>query len=186
MRRGIPASDRDRDVRRAGGVLEGTDPRRDERGGRGRGVRPHRYDAVRELAHAHPDVARHLGDIPSVDDEHGGVSERRRHFAEHLGQQMHHPWRVAPHLAQTIEVEVIAIHSRIDDRARTAERRELVRELPAKSTVATVWERLATEFPAIAPYAASMSCAVNADYARLATEVHDGDEIAFLPPVSGG
>jgi len=63
---------------------------------------------------------------------------------------------------------------------------ELVRDLPPQSTVATVWERLATEFPAIAPYAASMSCAVNADYARLTTAVHDGDEIAFLPPVSGG
>jgi molybdopterin converting factor subunit 1 len=63
---------------------------------------------------------------------------------------------------------------------------ELVRDLPAQSTVATVWERLAAEFPAVAPYAASMSCAVNADYARLTTVVRDGDEIAFLPPVSGG
>ena len=63
---------------------------------------------------------------------------------------------------------------------------ELVRDMPAQSTVATVWDRLAAEFPAIAPYAASMSCAVNADYARLTTTVRDGDEIAFLPPVSGG
>ena len=63
---------------------------------------------------------------------------------------------------------------------------ELVRDMPAQSTVATVWDRLAVEFPAIAPYAASMSCAVNADYARLTTTVRDGDEIAFLPPVSGG
>jgi len=63
---------------------------------------------------------------------------------------------------------------------------ELVRDLPAPSTVATVWDQLAAEFPAVAPYAASMSCAVNADYARLTTVVRDGDEIAFLPPVSGG
>ena len=27
---------------------------------------------------------------------------------------------------------------------------------------------------------------LNADYARMDAEVHDGDEIAFLPPVSGG
>ena len=45
---------------------------------------------------------------------------------------------------------------------------------------------LAEEYPAIAPYAESMSCAVNADYARMTTTVGDGDEIAFLPPVSGG
>ena len=31
-----------------------------------------------------------------------------------------------------------------------------------------------------------MSCAVNADYARMTTAVRDGDEVAFLPPVSGG
>ena len=61
-----------------------------------------------------------------------------------------------------------------------------MRDLPAQSTVATVWDHLAAEFPAVAPYAASMSCAVNADYARLTTAVRDGDEIAFLPPVSGG
>jgi len=27
---------------------------------------------------------------------------------------------------------------------------------------------------------------VNAEYARLSTGLNDGDEVAFLPPVSGG
>jgi molybdopterin converting factor subunit 1 len=63
---------------------------------------------------------------------------------------------------------------------------ELVRELPQGATVRTVWESLLAEHPAIAPYADSLSCAVNADYARMNTAVSDGDEIAFLPPVSGG
>ena len=63
---------------------------------------------------------------------------------------------------------------------------ELVREAPAGATVRTVWEGLAAEFPDLAPYAESLSCAVNADYARMTTAVDDGDEIAFLPPVSGG
>jgi molybdopterin converting factor subunit 1 len=63
---------------------------------------------------------------------------------------------------------------------------ELDREVPAGATVRTVWDALVREYPQIAPYAESMSCAVNIDYARMTTAVSDGDEVAFLPPVSGG
>jgi molybdopterin converting factor subunit 1 len=57
---------------------------------------------------------------------------------------------------------------------------------PPADTVAEVWEALVAEWPALAPYAGSLSCAVNAQYARMTTAVSDGDEVAFLPPVSGG
>lgn len=63
---------------------------------------------------------------------------------------------------------------------------ELRREISHDETVDGVWQGLVRDYPAIAPYAASMSCAVNAEYARLSTRVGDGDEVAFLPPVSGG
>jgi molybdopterin converting factor subunit 1 len=63
---------------------------------------------------------------------------------------------------------------------------ELGREAPNGATVADVWDTLAREYPAIAPYAASISCAVNAEYARMTTPLGDGDDVAFLPPVSGG
>jgi molybdopterin converting factor subunit 1 len=63
---------------------------------------------------------------------------------------------------------------------------ELERELPDGTTLAGVWQLLAGEFPAMAPYQRSISGAVNADYARLDASVRDGDEVAFLPPVSGG
>ena len=63
---------------------------------------------------------------------------------------------------------------------------ELEREVPVGATVSTVWGGLVGDYPAIAAYAASMSCAVNIEYARMTTTLHDGDEVAFLPPVSGG
>lgn len=59
-------------------------------------------------------------------------------------------------------------------------------ERPTASTVGEVWQDLVAEWSALEPYAGSLSCAVNAQYARMTTPVSDGDEIAFLPPVSGG
>ena len=63
---------------------------------------------------------------------------------------------------------------------------ELVREVPDGSTVAGVWRALVHDYPAFAAYEPSLSCAVNAEYAKFKTSVSDGDEVAFLPPVSGG
>ena len=63
---------------------------------------------------------------------------------------------------------------------------ELVREVPQPATVRTVWQALVDEMPALSEYERTMSVAVNADYARMSAAVHDGDEVAFLPPVSGG
>ncbi len=63
---------------------------------------------------------------------------------------------------------------------------ELVRDLPEPATVQTVWTALVSEMPSLAAYERTMSVAVNADYSRMAAPVQDGDEVAFLPPVSGG
>jgi molybdopterin converting factor subunit 1 len=63
---------------------------------------------------------------------------------------------------------------------------ELTREIQPDATVAAVWQLLVRDYPAFAEYAPSVSCAVNAEYAKFKSSVADGDEIAFLPPVSGG
>lgn len=63
---------------------------------------------------------------------------------------------------------------------------ELAVEAPDGGTVADVWRALVLTHPAAAAYERSMSCAVNLDYARMTTPVADGDDVAFLPPVSGG
>lgn len=63
---------------------------------------------------------------------------------------------------------------------------ELVRDLAPGATIGDLWRQLAGEFPELAGYERSISSAINADYARMDRVIGDGDEVAFLPPVSGG
>ena len=63
---------------------------------------------------------------------------------------------------------------------------ELVRDVATPATVETVWRSLVDEMPDLGVYERTMSVAVNADYAKMSAKVSDGDEVAFLPPVSGG
>jgi molybdopterin converting factor small subunit len=63
---------------------------------------------------------------------------------------------------------------------------ELEREIAGPATVETIWQAMAAEHPALAPYRTSVSASINAEYAGFDASVRDGDEVAFLPPVSGG
>ncbi len=54
------------------------------------------------------------------------------------------------------------------------------------AAVADVWDALVAQYPGLEPFGATVSCAVNADFAKPAAPVREGDEVAFLPPVSGG
>ena len=63
---------------------------------------------------------------------------------------------------------------------------ELTRQVPDEATASDAWQALTAEFPAMADYGRSVSCAVNEEYARLTAPLREGDEVAFLPPVSGG
>jgi molybdopterin converting factor subunit 1 len=67
-----------------------------------------------------------------------------------------------------------------------AGRSEAVCEVAPGASVADVWRALERAYPAIGPLATAVSAAVNAEFASMNTEVHEGDDIAFLPPVSGG
>lgn len=49
-----------------------------------------------------------------------------------------------------------------------------------------LWERLIREFPALAMHRASVRLARNGEYAGPATVFEPGDEVALIPPVSGG
>jgi sulfur-carrier protein len=58
--------------------------------------------------------------------------------------------------------------------------------LADNAVVRDAWQQLQSSHAGMAPYASSISCAVNADYSRMSARLKDGDEVAFLPPVSGG
>ena len=64
--------------------------------------------------------------------------------------------------------------------------REVAVELPDGADVEAVWQALVALHPVLAPGRASMRFARNGEYADPTTGLGDGDEVAMVPPVSGG
>jgi molybdopterin converting factor subunit 1 len=59
-------------------------------------------------------------------------------------------------------------------------------DLPPGTTVGGLWELLIGRYPRLAGYSGRVLYAVNQEFGTPTTELHDGDEVAFVPPVSGG
>jgi molybdopterin synthase catalytic subunit/molybdopterin converting factor small subunit len=64
--------------------------------------------------------------------------------------------------------------------------KELSLELAVGARPADIWGQLASEYPATEPLGMRLAVAVNLEVSDMDAELHDGDEVAFLPPVSGG
>lgn len=64
--------------------------------------------------------------------------------------------------------------------------REVEVDLGEGLTAAGVYEALCTRYPALAGLENSLMYALNAEYVRPEHPVRDGDELALIPPVSGG
>ena len=77
----------------------------------------------------------------------------------------------------------VRLFARLRDIAGTS---ELQREWPEGSTPRVVWDTLAAKHAELGQYREAVSTAVNEEYARMDHPLADGDEVAFLPPVSGG
>jgi molybdopterin synthase catalytic subunit/molybdopterin converting factor small subunit len=69
-------------------------------------------------------------------------------------------------------------------RELSADRSEL--ELAEGATLADAWSALADRYPALEPHRPYARGAHNGAYAAWETPLADGDDVAFLPPVSGG
>jgi molybdopterin converting factor subunit 1 len=59
-------------------------------------------------------------------------------------------------------------------------------DVPSGASIADVWQVAIREHAALEPFSGTVSCALNSDFAKTDRVVEDGDEVAFLPPVSGG
>ncbi len=59
-------------------------------------------------------------------------------------------------------------------------------DLPDGATVAQARDAVLERHPALLEHLGPSAFAVNREYAPLATELREGDELAFIPPVSGG
>jgi molybdopterin synthase sulfur carrier subunit len=63
---------------------------------------------------------------------------------------------------------------------------EIVLEMPDGGTAEDVWQRLVRDHPELGDRRARLTAAINRSYATFETALRDGDEIVFVPPVSGG
>ncbi|MFL5776361.1 MAG: molybdenum cofactor biosynthesis protein MoaE [Chloroflexota bacterium] len=64
--------------------------------------------------------------------------------------------------------------------------REVPLDLPAGSTIEDAWTALVALHPGLAPGRPAVRFARNAEYSDAVTVLQDGDELAVIPPVSGG
>ncbi len=59
-------------------------------------------------------------------------------------------------------------------------------ELPEGATVAALRTRVGETYPNVQPFLASVVCAVDEEYVPITHILTDGDNVALIPPVSGG
>ena len=64
--------------------------------------------------------------------------------------------------------------------------KELSLDLPAGARPADIWDRLVADYPDVERFGTRLAVSVNLEIRAFDVRLHDGDEVAFLPPVSGG
>ena len=63
---------------------------------------------------------------------------------------------------------------------------EVVVDLADGATVRDLEERLGFDYPRLEPLLPSLAFAVDEEYTARDHVLHDGDEVAIIPPISGG
>jgi molybdopterin converting factor subunit 1 len=63
---------------------------------------------------------------------------------------------------------------------------EAVIDIEAGATIGALWEALKKNYPKLAPVETRLLYAVNQNYVKADHALKENDEVAFIPPVSGG
>jgi len=87
---------------------------------------------------------------------------------------------IEPAVSIRVRVRLFAIQREL------AGTREVALDLADGADVEAAWTALIVRHPVLAPGRASLRFARNGDYADPTTTLADGDEVAMIPPVSGG
>lgn len=64
--------------------------------------------------------------------------------------------------------------------------RQICLELPEDATVVDLREQLGRRYPAIVPFLPTIACAIHEEFVPQGHRLRDGDDVAIIPPVSGG
>src|SRR5512143_3674956 len=83
-------------------------------------------------------------------------------------------------MSVTVRVRLFAIQREL------AGTRDVTLQLADGADIEAAWAGLVARYPILAPGRPSMRFARNGEYADPATTLADGDEVAMIPPVSGG
>jgi MoaE-MoaD fusion protein len=87
---------------------------------------------------------------------------------------------VTSEVAVRVRVRLFAIQREL------AGTREVPLELPPGATIDDAWDALVALYPGLAPGRSSVRFALNTEYADGSDVLADNDELAIIPPVSGG
>ena len=77
----------------------------------------------------------------------------------------------------------VKLFAMLRERAGTA---DAAHELPEGSTVRDLWDQVRREHAGLSGVDLKLLFAVNSEYVALEHRLADGDEVALIPPVSGG
>lgn len=84
------------------------------------------------------------------------------------------------HLGMHVRVRLFAVLR------ESAGRSEVLLQLAESATAGDAWSALVAQHPTLEGRRANLATAVNRQYARFDTLLREGDELVFIPPVSGG